>query len=490
MCSVDGCKRFFAVRYHFPECSTALKPSGIESHRDSINKPISGQALSVNIAGSPIPNESSPDMSRFLYSFLLYLAVPAVLIKLVLRARKSPAYAHRWCERFGFIKKLPNDKPIIWIHSVSVGETIASAPMVHALMNQYRNHHFLITTMTPTGSERVKKIYGDRVSHVYCPYDLPDVQSRFLNRTHIKMALIMETELWPNTIAACKARNIPVVIINARLSEKSARGYAKLGSLTRNMMQNIHRVACQTENDGERFKQLGLPAERLTVTGSVKFDLSVDDEIHKSAALLKSTWESGLGRTTKILIAASTHDGEDKPILDAFRKIQEQLTDTLLLIVPRHPERFDRVFELSESLGFNTIRHSQATETSRDTEVIIGDTMGELMKLYATSDIAFVGGSLIENGGHNMLEPAALGIPVLSGPSIYNFMDISQQLEDAGGMKTIQNSDQLAEVVSDLLTDDAARKKMGSQAQTFVEGNKGSLQKLLKQVSETIDHLG
>ncbi|WP_252178688.1 lipid IV(A) 3-deoxy-D-manno-octulosonic acid transferase [Endozoicomonas sp. 4G] len=429
-------------------------------------------------------------MSRFLYSFLLYLAVPAVLIKLVLRARKSPAYGYRWRERFGFIKKLPDDKPVIWVHSVSVGETIASAPMVKALMNQYPGHHFVVTTMTPTGSERVKKIYGDRVSHVYCPYDLPDAQNRFLNRTHAKMALIMETELWPNTVAACKARNIPVVIVNARLSEKSARGYAKLGSLTRNMMQNIHQVACQNENDGERFKQLGLPAERLAITGSVKFDLTVDDEINNSAALLKSTWESGLGHKVHILIAASTHDGEDKPVLDAFRKIHEKLPDTLLLLVPRHPERFDPVFELSKSLGFNTIRHSQATETTTDTQVIIGDTMGELMKLYATSDIAFVGGSLIENGGHNMLEPAALGLPVLSGPSVYNFTDISQQLEDAGGMKTVENSEQLAEVVYNLLTDDAARKKMGSQAQTFVEGNRGALQRLLKQVSETIDALG
>ncbi|KEQ19486.1 lipid IV(A) 3-deoxy-D-manno-octulosonic acid transferase [Endozoicomonas numazuensis] len=428
-------------------------------------------------------------MSRILYSILLYMAIPAVLIKLVLRARKSPAYRLRWGERFGFIQKLPQDKPVIWIHSVSVGEAIASAPMVKALMGHYPNHQFVITTMTPTGSERVRKIYGDSVYHVYCPYDLPDVQNRFLNRIHPQMALMMETELWPNTIAACKARNIPVVIVNARLSEKSSRGYAKLGSLTRKMMQNIHQVACQNENDGERFRQLGLPNEHLTITGSVKFDLSVDDEINKSAALLKSSWESGLGHKAQILIAASTHDGEDKPVLDAFKTILKKRPDTLLLLVPRHPERFNSVFELSKSQGLNTIRHSQATETSPDTQVIIGDTMGELMKLYATSDIAFVGGSLIKNGGHNMLEPAALGVPVLSGPSVYNFTDISQQLEDAGGMRTIQNSEQLAAAVTELLADDAARKKMGSQAQAFVEGNKGALQKLLKLVTETIDRL-
>ncbi len=460
-----------------------------ESHADSIHKSVSGQVLSVNIADTATLNESSLSMSRFLYSVLLYLAIPAVLIKLVLRARKSPAYGYRWGERFGFIKKLANDKPVIWIHSVSVGETIASAPMVKALMNRYPDHCFVITTMTPTGSERVKSIYGDRVFHVYCPYDLPDAQSRFLNRIHPKMALIMETELWPNTIAACNARDIPVVIVNARLSEKSARGYAKLGSLTRKMMENIHLVACQNENDGERFKQLGLPAKHLAITGSVKFDLSVDDEINKSAALLKSSWESGLGHKAKILIAASTHDGEDKPILEAFRQVHKKRSDTLLLLVPRHPERFNSVFELSESEGFSTIRHSQATEASPDTQVIIGDTMGELMKLYATSDIAFVGGSLIENGGHNMLEPAALGIPVLSGPSVYNFTDISQQLEAAGGMKTIQDADQLAEIASSLLTDDTARKKMGSHAQAFVEGNRGALQKLLKLVTETVDRL-
>ncbi|WP_062261367.1 lipid IV(A) 3-deoxy-D-manno-octulosonic acid transferase [Endozoicomonas arenosclerae] len=428
-------------------------------------------------------------MSRTLYSLLLYLAIPAVLIKLVLRARKSPAYGHRWGERFGFIKELPTDKPVIWIHSVSVGETIASAPMVKQLMEQYPDHRFVITTMTPTGSERVQKIYGDQVFHVYCPYDLPDVQNRFLKRIHPKLALMMETELWPNTIAACKAKNIPVVIVNARLSEKSARGYAKLGSLTRNMMKNIHRVACQNDTDGERFKELGLPAENLDVTGSVKFDLDVDDEITKSAALLRDSWESGLGRKARILIAASTHDGEDQPVLDAFKQVRKQFSDALLLLVPRHPERFNSTFELAQGQGFNTIRHSQATETSPETQVIIGDTMGELMKLYAASDIAFVGGSLIENGGHNMLEPAALGIPVLSGPSVYNFTDISQQLEDAGGMKTIHNSEELVEIVAELMASDTARKKMGSQAQAFVEGNKGALQKLVKLVTGTIDSL-
>ncbi len=418
-------------------------------------------------------------MSRIIYSLLLYLAVPLVLLKMYFRGRKAPAYHKRWGERFAWIKAIPEDKPVIWVHSVSVGETIASAPMVKQLMVLYSNHQFVVTTMTPTGSDRVKALYGNTVHHVYCPYDLPDVQNRFLNRIRPSLALMVETELWPNTIAACHKRKIPVVIANARLSEKSAKGYGKLGGLTRRMMQQITLVACQNKADGERFKQLGLADQQLKITGSVKFDITVAPEIHTQAKALRNSWESEAGGKRNILIAASTHQGEDEQILAAFKQILLQNPNTLLVLVPRHPERFHQVFQLIEKSNLSAIRHSQTSETSPNTQVVLGDTMGELMKLYATADVAFVGGSLIESGGHNMLEPAALGIPVLSGPSIFNFHEISQELVNSGGMKLVQSVDELAHQTSELLASPELRETMGQSGKVFVESNRGALLKVL-----------
>ena len=253
-------------------------------------------------------------MNRFLYSALLYLAVPLIMLRMLWRSRQVPAYAKRWGERFGFFPRLPADKPVIWVHSVSVGETIASAPMVKELLQQYSNHQLLITTMTPTGSDRVKHLYADelgsRIHHIYCPYDLPGAQRRFLNRVRPELALMVDTELWPNTLSACSQRNIPVIVVNARLSERSYRGYARFSRLVTPMMNCITRVACQNKDDGERFLKLGLPSERLVVTGSVKFDLSVSADILEQGKTLKAFWEEGAGQPLKVFIAASTHDGE------------------------------------------------------------------------------------------------------------------------------------------------------------------------------------
>ena len=358
-------------------------------------------------------------MNRFIYSLLLYLLTPFVILRLLWRARQAPAYRKRWGERFGFIRPLPGDKPVIWVHSVSVGETIASSPLVKLLMKKYPGYRYFITTMTPTGSDRVKAIYGDTVEHLYVPYDLPGAQSRFLNRVRPKLAIIIETELWPNTIAACKNRGIPVIIANARLSERSAKGYQKLGHLTHNLLNQISVIACQNKEDGKRFTELGLPRENLQVIGSVKFDIEASPKILSSASTLRTTWEAGFGRKAQILIAASTHEGEEQPIIDAFLQLKKEHHDLLLILVPRHPERFDTVYELACRNGLQTKRHSQNSAVSSETQVILGDTMGEMLKLYAASDIAFVGGSLIERGGHNVLEPAVLGMPVLSGPHVF-----------------------------------------------------------------------
>ena len=429
-------------------------------------------------------------MNRFIYSALLYLATPLVMLRLFLRARKAPAYRQRWRERFGFFPGLPEDKPIIWVHSVSVGETIASAPLVRELLERYSQHRILITTMTPTGSDRVKALYGDllghRVEHVYCPYDLPDVQNRFLNRVNPELALIIDTELWPNTIAACHKRNIPLIIVNARLSERSARGYARLKGLVRNMLKQITMVACQNKDDGDRFIRLGLPPQKLTITGSVKFDLSVSPELTEHGRHLKNRWEEGLGYSPVVITAASTHEGEDQQILEAFNSLRKQHDNLLLVLVPRHPERFTSVFELIKSNQCNVVRHSEKQPLRPSTQVVLGDTMGEVMTFLAASDIAFIGGSLIEHGGHNMLEPAVLGLPVLSGRHVFNFQDISDSLIRAGGMQLVDSPKQLAEAIAKLITDKPHYKEMSQNAARFVASNRGALEKTLNLINHQL----
>ncbi len=425
-------------------------------------------------------------MNRFFYSILLYLLSPLIIGRLFMRARKVPAYGLRKAERFGFIDWTASAKPVIWVHSVSVGETIASAPMVRALKEQYPDHQILITTMTPTGSEQVRKIHEESVAHVYAPYDLPDAANRFINTVSPDIAIIIDTELWPNTIAACHQRNIPVILANARLSERSAKGYGRLGQLTRKMLEQISVVAAQSKEDGQRFIRLGLPASHLSVTGSIKFDLSVSPEIITAGKALRQRWQKGMGTDIRLLIAASTHDGEDQQILDAFKNIYTQDDRVRLLLVPRHPERFDAVFSLIQKNNLSVIRHSLESTTDDHTRVILGDTMGEMMKLFAASDIAFVGGSLVATGGHNMLEPAALGLPVLSGPYVFNFAEISHSLENAGGLKRVENKEELASSVLEILQDDRVSSEMGKRAEQFVRSNRGALQKTLNIIAQFI----
>ena len=430
-------------------------------------------------------------MNRLIYSALLYLAIPLVLLRLVVQTRKNKAYGQRWWERFGFFPALSRAQPVIWVHSVSVGETIASAPMVRELLKAYPHHRLLITTMTPTGSDQVralhKEVLGSRVEHVYCPYDLPDVQSRFLNKVNPVIALVIDTELWPNTVAACKKRNIPMVIVNARLSARSAKGYKKLGGLTRAMLRQIPRVACQNPEDGERFIDLGLPREQLRITGSVKFDLSVSKQVLEQGKQWRASWEKGLGRPVKVIIAASTHSGEDQQILDSYKALLPTHNDLLLVIVPRHQERFDEVYKLVEENQLSITRHSQQKAPTPATRVILGDTMGQMMPLLAASDMAFVGGSLVERGGHNMMEPAALGLPVLSGPHVFNFTEISKELEQAGGLKIAANSNELSAAILKLLDDEDHYQSMGKNALAFIERNRGALRKTLDIIDELID---
>ncbi|MCO6056440.1 lipid IV(A) 3-deoxy-D-manno-octulosonic acid transferase [Pseudomonas sp. MOB-449] len=414
-------------------------------------------------------------MNRTLYTLLFHLGLPLVALRLAWRAWRAPAYARRVGERFAF--GLPDIQPGgIWVHAVSVGESIAAAPMVRTLLERHPDLPITITCMTPTGSERIRALFGDKVRHCYLPYDLPWAAARFLDKVRPKLAVIMETELWPNHIHQCARRGIPVVLANARLSERSARGYARFGKLTAPMLAELSWIAVQTEAEAERFRRLGARPECVTVTGSIKFDLRIDPALLQRAVELRGQWGAG---SRPVWIAASTHAGEDEIILAAHKALLKLRPDALLILVPRHPERFDSVFELSRREGLATVRRSTGEPVAVTDAVLVGDTMGELLFLYALADIAFVGGSLVPNGGHNLLEPAALGKPVLSGAHLFNFLEIAAQLRDAGALVEVADADQLAEQVNALWADAGRAQAMHDAGLGVLKANQGALERLL-----------
>ncbi|QMV64142.1 lipid IV(A) 3-deoxy-D-manno-octulosonic acid transferase [Pseudomonas berkeleyensis] len=415
-------------------------------------------------------------MNRLLYTLLLHLALPLIALRLALRARKAPAYAHRVKERFSL--GLPAMKPGgIWVHAVSVGESIAAAPMIRALQARYPELPITVTCMTPTGSERIQAMFGGSVQHCYLPYDLPWAAARFLDRVQPRLAVVMETELWPNHIHQCAKRGIPVALANARLSERSARGYARFRKLTAPMLAELSLIAVQTQAEAQRFLDLGARPDCVEVTGSIKFDLKIDAELLQRAVELRRQWQA---EQRPVWIAASTHAGEDEIILAAHRQLLGTSPDALLLLVPRHPERFDSVYELCIKQGLTTRRRSTGESVQAGDQVLLGDTMGELLFLYALADIAFVGGSLVVNGGHNLLEPAALGKPVLSGPHLFNFLEIAAQLREAGALGEAENQTQLAEKVAQLLSEPDAVQRMSQAGLAVLKANQGALERLLE----------
>ncbi|MDM8348440.1 lipid IV(A) 3-deoxy-D-manno-octulosonic acid transferase [Pseudomonas sp. sp1636] len=419
-------------------------------------------------------------MNRALYSLLLHLGLPLVAGRLAWRAWRAPAYAKRIAERFAL--GLPPLRPGgIWLHAVSVGESIAAAPLIAELLARYPQLPITITCMTPTGSERIQAMfagpdYAGRVQHCYLPYDLPWAAARFLDRAQPRLAVVMETELWPNHIHQCARRGIPVALANARLSERSARGYARFARLTAPMLAELSLVAVQTAVEAERFRRLGARPECVEVTGSIKFDLAIDPALLAQAAALREQW----GATRRpVWIAASTHAGEDEIVLAAHRLLLEQRPETLLILVPRHPERFGAVFELCRRQGFATRRRASGEAVVAADQVLLGDTMGELLLLYALADLAFVGGSLVGNGGHNLLEPAALGKPVLSGPHLFNFLEIAAQLREAGALLEVADADGLAQRLDRLWREPAQAQNMREAGLAVMQANQGALARLL-----------
>ena len=411
---------------------------------------------------------------RFIYTFIFYLLVPFILLRLLGRGIRAPAYWQRWPERFGFFQALPVQHNL-WVHAVSMGEVQAAVPLIQALQTRFPTQSILVTTMTPTGSQRVREVFGQSVWHVYLPYDLPDAITRFLTRTQPELLILMETELWPNLLQACQVRNIPVILANARLSEGSAKGYQRIAPLTRKILTGVTAVAAQTDVDAIRFINLGIPPAKVHVTGSIKFDTRLPANFSEKIEDLRHQW----GADRLVWIAASTHEGEEKPVLDAFSALKQDFNNLLLVLVPRHPERFNHVAALCERRGFVTARRSK-NNVNQQSEIYLGDTMGELPLLYAACDVAFVGGSLVPIGGHNLLEPAAVGLPVIMGPEVFECAEICRQLLEAKAAQQITKGDQLTHAIKMYLTDEAARKQTGERGKKFVAQNRGALERLLK----------
>ena len=417
-------------------------------------------------------------MNRALYTLLFHVALPLILLRLAWRAWRAPAYARRVGERFA-LGLAPLQPDGIWLHAVSVGESIAAAPLVRELLARYPQLPITITCMTPTGSERIRALfpaeqYAGRIQHCYLPYDLPWTAARFLRQLRPRLAVIMETELWPNFIAACERRAIPVVLANARLSERSARGYARFARLTAPMLARLQLIAVQSAAEAQRFLQLGARSEAVQVTGSIKFDLQVDAQLLARATACRADWGA-----RPVWIAASTHAGEDEIALAAHRQLLARWPQALLILVPRHPERFNSVYELCQRQGFATCRRSAGAQPQATDALLLGDTMGELLFLYALADVALVGGSLVANGGHNLLEPAALGKPVLSGPHLFNFQEISSQLREAGALREVQDADSLAREVAQLWQSRDDWQAMSEAGLAVLRRNQGALARLL-----------
>ncbi len=420
-----------------------------------------------------------------LYDLLLHLALPFVVLRLYWRSLRAPAYRRRMAERFGLFRKRPAPGGV-WIHAVSVGEVQAVEPLVRHLRERHPGLPVVLTTSTPTGSERVRNLFGDELFHVYFPYDLRECVGAFLDRVAPRLLVMVETEIWPNLLLACERRGIPALLANGRLSARSARGYARLGRLARETFARIDQVAAQSPADAQRFIELGVPAERVEVTGSIKFDQRLPASVQEQAQVVRRLW----GSDRPVWVAASTHEGEEEPVLKAHAAILKRHPRALLVLVPRHPERFDRVAALVRRKGFELVRRSAGGPCETETQVFLGDTMGELPLFLGAADVAFIGGSLVERGGHNMLEASAQGVPVVFGPHLFNFSAIAALLLERGAAQRVENAAELAAVVGRWLGDASERSRIGESGRKVAEENRGALERLIRLVEERLTACG
>lgn len=417
---------------------------------------------------------------RALYATLLILCYPFVVLRLIWRGARDPEYRGGRRERFGRVyASAPRD--VIWVHAVSAGEVIAAAPLIRRLMTMLPDVRVLVTTMTPTGATQVRRLLGNRVSHCYAPYDFPWAIRRFLNRVRPRLLVLIETELWPNMVRLSAARKIPVVLINARLSERSARYYQRISGLTRGVLRRLTWVAAQYPEDAKRFVELGAPSKIVDVVGNVNFDVELPDDFAERVATLRSRWET---EDRPVWIAASTQVGEDRIVLDAHRRLLAQEPRALLILVPRHPERFDEVVEMA---GDGLVAQRMTSATGSRAQVIVGDTMGQLIYLYGVAQVAFIGGSLVNLEAHNPIEAAATGLPLVMGPHDLNFGQVVAAFDAAGCLHRVTDSSSLADAVGSLFADSSRRAVEVSRARNVVAGNAGATARIAERLAVEID---
>lgn len=434
------------------------------------------------------------DLTRLAYSLLFYALTPLICLRLWWRGRRQPGYRRHLGERFGYSAPpdgfTPYDgTPWLWLHAVSVGETRAAQPVVRALLDRHPDHHLVITGMTPTGRDTAESLYlaagfpgRERIAVAYLPYDLPGAVNRFIDAWRPKVGVLMETELWPNLVQSCAARQVPVVLANARLSERSARGYQRFSALVRPAFSALAAVAAQTRADAERLAGCG--AGNIAVCGNVKFDVAPPPALRDRGRAWRIAFQAGGPRP--VLLAASTREGEEPLVLDAFAALRRQpgLERTLLVLVPRHPQRFDEVATLAQGTGLALTRRSTAPGEAAPavdaaTDVWLGDSLGEMPAYYACADLAFIGGSLVPLGGQNLIEAAACGCPVLIGPHTFNFAQATRDAAEAGAARQVADAAELASAAADLLTHPTALAAMQNAATTFSTAHRGATERVM-----------
>ena len=409
---------------------------------------------------------------RFLYNLLVYLLMLPFFGYWVIRGIGNRAYFDRLGQRFGF--GFPRLERCIWVHAVSVGEVVAAAPLIRALIARFPERELLVTTVTPTGAARVHAIFGDSVRHAFIPFEFPSAVGAFFRDTNPEAALIMETEIWPNLYRGCGIRNIPLILVSARISPKSVPGYRKMLPLIRETLSHGIIIAAQSQPDADRFLSLGANPDRTCVMGNIKFDIEPHSEVLEQGRLARAE----LFGERPVWIAASTHEGEEEQVLNVHSSLLDRHPDLLLVLVPRHPERFGTVREMVRKRGFKVVSRTEGRPAG-DAQVFLCDTMGEVPLFYAASDVAFVAGSLVPIGGHNLLEPAALGVPIITGPHNFNAQDIADLLVDLGGCRRIEGAEGLADTVGELLDDPDEAARIGRNGQRVLESNRGALERLL-----------
>ena len=415
----------------------------------------------------------SQSVPRYLYSAAMYAAAPILTARLLVKSRTDTGYRASLKERFGWIRRPGSSNTRVHFHSVSVGEALAAIPLIESLLAAHPGLAVSVSVTTPTGRARVEQILGNRVDLYYLPFDLPDAMSRFLKRLNPGLVVLMETELWPNLIHQCRVRLIPTLVVNARMSAKSARRYRRVPWLAESMTSEISEVLAQFPADASRFVDLGCSPGRVFVVGSLKFDAALGESTKRAVKALKKEWLLG---KRKVWIAASTHDGEELVLLGVHRRLREEFPDLLLVLVPRHPHRCERVAELLLENELSFV-HRSAIGQVNDAAVVLVDTLGELSRLYGLADWAFVGGSLVYHGGHNPIEAALWELPILCGPHTYNFAEITNQLAESGALQVVEDADSMTQVARGLLAKPRNAKQFGRASLPVVERNRGSMQR-------------